>query len=49
MLVWRRRSHALFTTVGFKIKIPICIEWYNNRLDDPEAACNRPYKLIKNM
>ena len=48
-LTWRRRSHCLFTTVGMKRKIPLYIEWYNNRLDDPETARNRPYKRIKNM
>ena len=48
-LVWRRRSHALFTTVAFKRMIPVYIEWYNNQLDDPEAELNWPYKHIKNM
>ena len=48
-LVWHRRSHALVTAVAFKRMIPVYIEWYNNRLDDPEAEHNRPYKGTKNM
>ena len=30
-------------------KISIYVEWYNQRLDDPDSDRNHPYKRIKNL